>query len=554
MTEKHVTRLSKDPVGVAPVFDITESEAHALTLMEILSGRRPSQKLDSEMLHQLESLAQAYRQGQKTKAHILSQDFYAQVVTRERLISAYFKLQDLQVSGNADYQIVMDGLKELCGQQRPQILIPLSLEDALTFLLLAVTHSSKNSVFYKRWDPVLQNWRPTTFPLTEKLLQNFLSPFEGQEILLKRFLIVSRGMVMGHPAAYLYLQYKRRRRAFEQDLQAFEARQAALAAKSAQPKPQSPSRETPSEIRFVCKELEDMMTSIKEPQEKQAAVAALKPDALLRLMPQTESRDFGKMLNQIYRQHLGPSQASLLSAKLSSRLKRMLAQMDSWKEEYWSEFQIMMQKEGIWEGQEWLDKWRAHRQGKQALLKKPTEAPREDALGKMLKQAETLQDKQRGRQMLKAPEPHAWQQPRKSQASPEQRKVLSSLSHTERLDELLSMAHLHFPWEDEPEDLMMLLYEAFCMLGDTDLNTIKTQFLDFARAEQREIARQIMAGLELVFNQVVMLYKQDRSMNFAQAMQILDTRHHEQLLREKMNSQAYQNSPAAHYGRYGYGA
>ena len=141
-----------------------------------------------------------------------------------------------------------------------------------------------------------------------------------------------------------------------------------------------------------------------------------------------------------------------------------------------------------------------------------------------------------------------------SQASREEKKILQSLAKSENIEELFTLEFSNTAWEDEPANIQMLFYEAFCMLSETSLDTIKEQILKHARDAEKDDVRRIFANLELLINQIMLLYKQDPKLSFFDALDILEERHMALRLREKTNAPEYRNSAAAKYSNYGQGA
>lgn len=545
-----------------PVFEYSQLEAQAVAVMELLAGRSPSLTLSPEARRPADALVQAYRQGNKLKVHQLTQTFYAQVITPGLCEAAYRLLASQHLAGNPDFQIVMDHLKESYGHTQP-LARQLGLDEALIVLLLAITRSDRNSISYNRLDEHTGKLRPTTFPLTEQLMRNFLAPFGDKSALMKRYLIFCRGMVMGNPAAWVAQGYRVRKQAYEQQRAAWEqARQAKEARRKLPAQPEA-SVGRITEVSHLSQEVAQLIKNSYDEKEKQALLHSLQPDQLLRLVKLTENakpdaqahaRDFRLELENMYAARLTRAQASYLSARLSSKMKRMLESMGGWKEEYWSEFQTRMQQQGVWEGDEWLEKLRASKKGKQHLTKTGKDYLIEEkstALDDMLHQAEKIKDKLRGQKMLSGvPDISVWQRPSQIRSTPEQRKVLLILSRPDRLNELINHVFPPATWEALPALLRQRLFEGFTLMGDTDFDTIKSQYLAAAAPDQYESAKNLITALELRFNQISTLFKQDLGMTFSHALEILNARQEDIAQREKQNSRSWQNSAASQYGRY----
>lgn len=543
-----------------PEFKMSALEAKALVLIDSLSGRKPGVVLSPQHQREVESLFLAYRQGNKPKAFALSNGYFAEIMTPEKLNQAYALVANLHLSGNSDFQIVMDSLHEKIGDTLPSQPYPIAQEDAVIYLLLAITHSDKNSISFKRLDTESGQLRPTTFPLTEQMIRNFLAPFENHESLFKRYVLMRNHTIMSNPAAYIYVLYQRRKQAYQIELKAYKEQQAQSALKPTKTTQEPHKRRAApanwvEEVQLVGNELEKMLSETPNTQEKAALVSSLQPDQVLTLMPYAsqESTDFGQKLAKMYRQHLSPGQASFLAAKMASRMKRVLTEMDSWKEDYWSDFQTLMQQQGIWEGNEWLNKWRAQRKGKEHLIKAAETEPEQDLIGDMIKQSQKIQDKQKGKKMLAKAEYRGWVT-EKTQTGPEERKILNALAKVDNLEELFALAFADSLWEEESPELRTLIYEAFCMLSETSLDTIRQQLFNFVSETDKNNALRIYAQLELLINQVMALFKQDRKLSFLDALDILEERQMQGLMREKMNAPEYKNSAAAKYSAYNPGA
>lgn len=538
-----------------PVFEPTLLEILGQSVVDLLAGRSPSHPLSPEHRRQAEALVQAYRQGNKVKVHLLAAAQFAEVIPPALCQRAYAQLAAMNVTETTEYRLIMDSFKHRYGQPAAAATPALSLDEALSVLLLDLTHSERNAISYQRIDAATGKFRPTTFPLTEALLQQFLAPFGDKTALLRRLVIFSRGMVLGLPAARLAQRYRQRKAHFEQ----LQTRQ--NQSQGSQAVASKPLNQPPAEIRLICQELAQLLEGAHDAQEKAALHHSLQPEQLHQLLDQnqnatgdsqTRARDFRQLLENLYATRLSRAQASYLSARLSSRMKRTLETMGQWKESYWSDFQTTMIQQGVWEGTEWLEKWRAGKKGKQALKRSGEDCLAPDkpvTVNELLRHSERMQDKLRGQQML-AVEPVIWQRPVQTRTTPEKRKLLLILSRPDRLNELLQHSFDPAFWETVPAMLRKRLFEGFTLLGDTDFDAIKTQYLESAEAEHRDIARQLITTLELKFNQISSMFRQDLGMTFSHALEILAARQREIAQRDKLNSPSWQNSPASHYSRY----
>lgn len=546
-----------------PSFQTQPDEAWAFSVMQLLSGKPITLSLDAVQKKQAESLYQAFRNGQKAKALALSEKLYGLICSPEQLNQAYWLAAAQERSPSADYEMVMDSLKDVAGPA-PSALAGMSLQEALEILLLAMTHSDKNAIFYVRIDPHTGKSRPTTFPLTEQLIQHFLAPFalpdETQRALLQRTLVCVKGVVMGNPAGIVAHRYRLRRQAYETAKTAHDAkkRPSPIPPAAAPKPPHTPPvvSKPRQEAQSLSLEFEKVLAFVKEPAAQAAVLQSFQTQELKQLLQASQSTgtDFGKRLENLYAQRLGPVQASQLSARLSSKMKRLLGRMGTWKEAYWQEYQDLMQSLGVWEGEAWLEKWRSHKTGKHTIAKIATAyAPPEkstDPVAEMLQQAEKQADKRRGRNMLSAPDAEFWLNRPASQAPPEQQKVLQALSHSERLDEFLELAVAEQVWENAAENVRLIFYQLFAYFSDTDLDTIKAQLFKRLSTQDHERAVEMMAVIERTIHQLAALLKKDRRLTYPEAFLQLKAQKSALAQREQTQSSDYLRSPANQYRKY----
>lgn len=545
-----------DADGV-PYLETAAYEAQALTIMQLLTAKKPTIALKPEDRKKVEAIVAAFKAGQKAKVLQLNAEFYKQILPPERVVAAYYWAKAQQLAPNSDFQIVMDSLKEHCaGQELPQA-IEMGAEEALTILLLAITQSDKNSISYTRIDEQTGKARPTTFPLTEQLIRNFLLPFGDYDALLRRVLYVSKLGLIGNPAAPLAQRYLARKRAYEEAKAAYEqARQPQEPAKPVIPVLSKPAQDKKQlEIRYLSDELERLLEGLKEVEEQKAVINSFQVGQLKQLLKhsQNQATDFGKQLEKVYTQGLSPAQASQLSARLSSRMKRMMVKLGNWKEEYWQEYQSLMQSLGVWEGNAWLEKWRAGKQGKQHLAKSGKDYLVEEkpqTVEDLLDQADKIKDKLKGKHMLAPGELLPWMTQEPSKAPPEQQRILQALSRSERIDELIQLAIAPEIWAATPAALSQEIYRVLMIYSESDLDRIKAELLKAVPAETLELAKQRLAELELMINKMAGIVKKDFKLTFVEVVKILKAQKTEAEQRERLNSKEYLNSPAAQYSRY----
>ncbi|MBT9547767.1 MAG: hypothetical protein IV090_20425 [Candidatus Sericytochromatia bacterium] len=539
-------------------FAYSELEARAVSLIQLLGAQPLSLKLKPETRESVERLANAYRKAQKSLAFQLSADFFAAVLDPIKLQRAYAQILVQPIIRHSEFQMVLDCLKELCAGPAETIAKPLPLEEALQFLLLKLTQSDKNAIYYNRIDSCTGKLRPTTFPLTETLIDHFLAPFAETGEKAKKVLIFQKGLVMANPALLLAWEYRARKQKYEQEKSRWEARQAAQKVNRTASTGPLAKLNSSHEPRLISEELEKVLASL-DGDERSALTEGLKPDNFGELLNAAHlpGEDFSQTFKRLSCQGLSQAKASLLAARMSVRLKRLLAMTGDWDEDYWRDFQSLMQTLGLWEGQVWLNKWRANKLGKQTLEKSgkdyllaPSADSLVDPLAAQLKQAEKMRDKQRGKHMLTPVELTDWIKPPARHVPPEQRKVLAVLARSDRLEELLSLSLPPEVLMRTSAELQTRLYQVFGLLADTDMDTIKALFLTDLPPETSDAAKSLIASVERSFHRLSSLFRQDFRMTFPLALKML--REQEELVKErqKMNQPQYLNSPAAKYQSY----
>jgi hypothetical protein len=548
------------------VFEVSALEKQALLLNQGLKGKALPAQLPAPEKKKLEELLLAFRNAQRAKLLTLCEGFYQAVSDAESVAKAYFVLNNQALSGTPDYQIVMDSLTESYGQNAStapsQAGSEMPIEEALTQVLLAITRSDKNSISYTRTDTETGKPRPTTFPLSEKLIRNFVLPFGEQYLpVIQRVLVFGKGQVLGNPAGQLAHRYHLRKQAFEAEKAAWEKAQAENKAQS--PEPRSPAQisqklAAQQATRSVSQEISGLIAGTRNADEKAAVVLSFQAQSLLNMLKNAQANegDFGARLEKHYAQRLSADKAQLLSKRLASQMKRMMLKMDGWKEEYWSEFQTLMQKSGLWEGGEWLEKWRAHKSGKEIIAKTGQEyliEDKSDPLADMLKKQAQIADKQRGSKMLGQEEPADlpdWlNNANASQASAEEQKVLQGLSRKDRFQAFALVACPPGLWEALAANEQNLLQERFLYFSHTDLLTIKNQILA-SNETPSEVFKQALAALELLVVKMATLLKREFKLTFVQALEQFQAQKQADLEKTRLNSKEYQSSPAAQYGKY----
>ncbi len=538
--------------SATPSFETSRIEAQAVCLMATLAKRPAPLKLKPEDKQHIDALATAFRQGNKARAFKLSQAFYKQVLSPEKIAAAYAQIRALNLKGNADFQVVMDSLKDNCADILPDPSANLTQDQALKILLLAITQSDKNSISYIRRDDQTGKPRPTTFPLTENLILHFLAPFGDKQALAKKVLVFSKIAILGNPAAWVAADYMARKRQWEK------VRSEAISAATRTPpsRPEPPQRQgRPKEIDQLRQALDKLLSEVDSRPAQEAIVQSFQVKQLKSMLQAyTSSEDnFQQNLSRLYSQHLSASQAANLSTRLLSNMKRLMLQLGTWKEEYWQAYQIDMQKAGIWEGQAWLDKWQAEKSGKQIIQKTGADylvEEKTESLDDLLAKDQQRKDKQKGQQMLSTIDISQWVNRASNQPPAEIVKVLDALSQPTRFQELMQVAFEDNSWQTYPEVLRQKLELVFTELSQTDLDAIKEALVHGLSDDLLTTGQSMVARVELQVNKLALMFKKERKLSFPEALGRLQAQQAEDQARERLNSKAYQNSAAARYGQY----
>lgn len=535
-----------------PEFKSTALELQADALARLLQGQKPLVPLSPTDHQQVATLLRAFKTGKKDVVFERAQAFYKEVLIPQRVTQAYAYLRSLHFDSSSEFEIVMDSLKTQYDKPiAPGSNAEISTLDALIQLLLAITQSDKNSISYSRIDPTTDRARPTTFPLTPLFIQRFLAPFaKEKEEALSRSLYFYKQTVIGNPFAELAWHYRQRK-------QVFEAQQERLAkADAAIPKA---SPEAQSKVRAASASVKQLLGEVANPQEKAAVNETLQPSNLYDLLKaqQHSENSFQQKLQAIYAQKVSHTQAGALSARLASKMKRVLTQMEKWDETYWSEFQGLMQQLGLWEGQAWLDKWRSHKTGKQEREPQAVSyvvEPPKNELAEMLAREQQREDKRKGRLLMgDSPEveiPDRWLTPPESTASAEMQKVLQALSQKTNLKMLIELALKSERWSQLSQQAQDSVYSVFHNYSHTDMRTIKEQLQKVSAEEELATLRTVLAELEFKITALIKLLEKNRKWVFKDAYDLLLLEQQSIRENERRNSSEMKNSPAHQYGKY----
>lgn len=82
------------------------------------------------------------------------------------------------------------------------------------------------------------------------------------------------------------------------------------------------------------------------------------------------------------------------------------------------------------------------------------------------------------------------------------------------------------------------------------MDTIKQVYLFIAGHEQFDLAKDLIAIVELTYHKLVNLLKKDPRLTFSDALDILDEIQAEETERARLNSREYKQSAAAQYARF----
>lgn len=547
----------------APEFESTALELQADALTRLLQGQKLLIPLEPNNHQRVAVLLKAFKTGKKEMVHERVQAFYEQVLDPVRLVQAYAYLRTLPLEGHPEFEIVMDSLKEQCHTEiNPAQKMEIRLLDALIQVMLAITRGSKNSISYSRFDPAMDRPRPTTFPLTPIFIERFLAPFaQEKQMVLSRTVYFYKNTVIGNPAAELAWHYRQRRDIFEEKREAYLKAEQARLAREAAAIPKA-SLEARHKVKAASVSVKQVLGEVKNPQEKAAVHYTLQPDNLYGLLrSHQQSKDgFQQKLQAIYAQKVSHSQAGALSARLASKMKRVLEQMDQWDESYWSEFQGLMQNLGLWEGQGWLDKWRSHKKGKQELVAKPKnyviEEVVHDPVAEMAERERRLADKRKGRQLLgtepdfDTAELERWLKPVEPTTSPGMQKILQALEQEVHFQELRALAVPESLWMELSEVQQKSLYRLFQQYSQTDLSTIKDQALAKFPKEAFSALNGILAELELKITGMERSLEKNRKWVYQDAFAFLAAEQAEIQKKMRLESPEFKRSSAAQYGLY----
>ncbi len=552
-------------MSTVPQLNASPLEVQAEALQSLLTRQTLSHPLEAAYQPLVKYLWRAFQTGKKADVFKRMAPFYAEVFSLERLQQAYHCLQRITVAHTPEFEIVMDSLKSQYEMTVPPMASSeMSVLDALVQVLLAITQSDKNSISYQRLDPDTDRLRPTTFPLTPELIERFVLPFEADKnAALQRSVYFYKKTVIGNPAAELAWRYAQRKATFQQEMARYQQleqeRQARLARElAAVPKASS---EAKTRVKAASASVKQIWTEVKTSQEKQAVHYSMQPEHLYTLIAaQQQGEDaFQSRLKAMYTQKISPLQAGALSARLASKMKRVLAQMEQWDESYWSEFQGLMQQLGLWEGQAWLDKWRAHKQGKQALeppkVEYVIETETVDPIAAMQAKEQRLADKRKGRRMLGLEEVDTaamerWLKPAEVTTSPEMQKILRALGRTEHLKALCQLVVPAVQWQTLDTPHKRLLFRVFEQYAHTDLSSIKDEILCHTAEDAVGLLREILAEIELKINWMERHLDKDKRLVYKDAFEALTQLQAEIQQKERLNSLEYRRSAAAQYGRY----
>jgi hypothetical protein len=519
---------SEDPQQSA-----SEREKMAFAFTELAQGRKPAYALKKQQEEHIQALLKALKSGQKAKVYELSQCFYHELLKPEDITSAYFQVVDMNLTENPNFRIIMDWIKDKYGRQRPQGLIQRPLDEVVVLLLLAVTHTPNSSISYKRVMNIRGEEKecPTSYPLNETVIRDFLLPFGSMSNVLSQAVIFHRQTVLGNPGGVLGHKHAQKRKQWLQEQEALTQTEHPI------PEVIEPiskrKKESLQALSHSTDQLYEFCTNTLETE----AVRNTLTEANLRrlaLLTHAPANLFLNRLCEIYSQTLSPERAQALAERMVQA------------------FQALMQQLNHRAGKDWFKLWLSVQtfRGKQTQqVVEVTES--EDTITRMLQQDAIRQDKLAGAKALTEFQTQfeSEETPLTIKELPTLSSVLQSLSQKAHIQSLLQLS-LPGPLQDQfSQELLSLLELAFAHSGYS-MSAVKNSFLQSVNQQHQELARQVIAHIELACNRLAEIYSQHIKLDFVQALEIFELQAREASERAKLSSARFRNSAAGHYHRY----
>ncbi|MGE3725527.1 MAG: hypothetical protein AB7I41_08255 [Candidatus Sericytochromatia bacterium] len=528
-----------------PELTTSTREALSLTLMEVLEGKQPTIALKKQHQHYVNTLAAAIRSGKKEQAYRSLQELYREAYQDNDIVSAYFKLYDLGIEGNTNFKFVMGAIAAKYIKERPAKLAAIGLEKALVLILLAFTNTPKPIVAYVDIDPVTQKKTSITVPIKEEVIQDFLAPFKGvnNHHLLKRSVIFHREIVFGNPAGELSHTYQLKREQWQKDKTAWEATQNRENNTMIVPdalKEEKKEQEKKQFVKALPNKKADLYAFCETAEQEQAASFALEPENMRKLMFLAEAPKnvFLNKLKDVYTQKLGAKQALQLAERMTEAFQKLLQELKRLAGKNWLQ---MWQEAHVFTGKQ-------KRDSSSLYLKSQASS---DPLDAMLRQNEMMQDKIAGSKLL------ATQQTQTEDADsfetnipPELEFILKAFQEPLHFQQVLECALPQNTLEALNDNFLYLLETVFTQYTHCSFPQLKNMVLDLVPPDEKELASQTIALIELACNKMAQFQSQKRKTDFNQALNYLQMQIAEEQEKERLNSLEFRNSPAHQYRKY----
>jgi hypothetical protein len=526
-----------------PQLIASDTEIAAFSAMEALREQPLTYTLTSEQRKQVKELLQAFRRGTKENIYMLSQAYYQELAeqklfTPERLTSAYFQLHDLESTKDPHYhyRIVMAWLKDNYGQSRPTTLPPISLEEALAILLLAITETKESSLSFCQLQLAegKQLYKMTTYPLNVTVIQNFLASIGTFPGLLRRVLIFRKQMVIGNPAGLLAHLHTQKRERWLKEHEAWQAAEQLRLACQAQ---QEQVKQIQQRQNVVIKQTEQLYDLCNDAQEEMAVAYACEASIINELKAQaaTPPNVFIKRLQSVYSQKLDAAQAERLAKRMAMAFQTLLQELDR-----------LAGKD-----KDWFALWnecqpRVVRPSARSSHARP-QAPVDDPIADYYARDAQRLSVTKAKEILAAQQASVKQDTAlTTQPTPIQSKIFSALSDMQYLDQVLELALSADEQATIPQEVFRLLKRCFSSLSHP-MPEFKDIFLAKTRAEHQEAAQLLLLKTERVCIDLSNLARSYRTHDLTELLRIFKERLHQQAQRDKQNASRNLNHPSIKY-------
>ena len=440
-----------------PVLITHPSEAMAHNLMNLLVHKKAPFDLSKPHQQIVSALIQAIRQGQKTRVYHYSQPFYETLFRDEDIIEAYFQIKHLNIQGNSNFSIIMDWFKAHYGNTLPKQGHERPLEEALICLILTITHRPQNSISYRRQDAKTGQMRPTTFPLSEEMIRDFIEPFQNQTHLLEQAVIFHQQVVLGNPAGTVQHRYQEKCRRIQQDQQTWDQLQKKNLHNNLPTEPSKSNK--PDTATNLQVRIEELYQHCQSTAEIRATQYLFRPEnmAFLDSSAQPSSFRFTQQIEQIYAEKLTPEQAQKLARRMARALQNLLRELADQS------------------GPDWMALWsKAQTQTESKKSAQNINNPKEiqtQIISDMLARARVQLDKLKGQKILSEQTSESMTD-FQSEMSPSQRAVFSELAEEQIFQQLRDISVARFDWEQLSATLQNALVALFQYFPDGSMSFI----------------------------------------------------------------------------------